>query len=176
MLVQGLWGNFCLPLGSAFLIISLPVLREKARGSVGGNEAFLNEQRGLNASNPLSCQRFSCGVTQLGPVCSQQSFFWCAQADSSHFTPPKPFCWLSPSPLPAASGRLGLSERAVTTVTSSGSPGNNPAVLGLTKRLPNDSDGRIPDGVEQPAGLYLVERSQFAAAEAPGPLILGSKG
>lgn len=49
-------------------------------------------------------------------------------------------------------------------------------MLGLTKQLPNDSDGRIPDSVEQPAGLHLVERSQFAAAEAPGPLILESEG
>lgn len=48
-------------------------------------------------------------------------------------------------------------------------------MLGLTKQLPNESDGRIPDSVEQPAGLHLVERSQFAAAEAPGPRILGMR-
>lgn len=72
---------------------------------MGGNEAFLNEQRGLKAFNPLSCLRFSCGVVQLGPLCSQQSFFFFVFKLIAPILPPKKTLLLALAKPPSRSQR-----------------------------------------------------------------------
>lgn len=77
-----------------------------------GNEAFLNEQRGLEAFNPLSCLRFSCDVVQLSPLRPQQSFFFGVFRLIAPILPPQKTLLLALAKPPSRSQREAGARRA----------------------------------------------------------------